>query len=1143
MMESAKKDMEKRIDDNKEKKASIKKRYYKKTAKEIYKEAREQFNDPKVIPADNYEQDLINSLFENNKEETKDPEVVKNDVIEIKHRSGEWDFTIDDEIEYFDPLCSYELTGYRPIDETHGLDFDPEPFCAIGKIYAETGYYTEYPKDSKPYADFWIEQLNRCKNGYQVGKYRITGDHYFFLNFYRMPVVDDSKKITEASGEGFPRFVAEQYKFFHYFEMSELLKKDVVALKSRGIGWSEIGADLGVRPFITERDFNSTYITSALNYLEPTLDKCWTQLHFLNGETNGGFRRPMMKINNALHKRTSKVNAEGREWGRMNNIEGIVADNINKVRGIRSSRLFWEEAGSFKNLETAWIKGEALVTVAGARKGIMSAWGCVCKGTKVFKADGTLCNIEDIDKSTGILGFNGSGGNVEDVTYIQPTGYKQCLHIKTSLGGELKCSVDHPLLVMQKCSDGKLSNRCTFRRAYELKEGDVLLMANTIGQFGQIHEPDAYLLGMLFGDGSYTKNSCVTLSVTTNEVFEWLNSKYNISLNKLSNSSEGIYAQVYFRGIKPLLEKYGMYNKSRDMKTLPNSIWQWDKESICDFIGGYFESDGNVQIIKNKHRSIKLTSKYRQNLEKIQYLLLKVGINSSILKEVKKTNGILHSTVNNNDYNVNLEHTCYVLYINNSYYINKFKSLIKFKSLYKQNRLDSYTCKSEVSIYNNLQFVLSDNHKGEYFVGKSISNVQGVVIKKIEDIGINRIYNLTANSTHTYITNRFISANTGGDSDASALAGLSKMFNDPKAYNVLPYKNNYSEDGTVQYTGYFIPAYNIMLKSGYYDKRGVTDTKKAKEYYENERKKKSGQNLLDYCAEFCFTPNEALLKQGDGIFDPVLIADRLTQLRIQKVGVKPQQVKLFWDCPNADNNNRNKVKLIPDTTGKVFIYEPPILDENNQPYRNLYVAGIDSIDQGVNDSSTNTDVSDFCIVIKKRVLGTSSPNYVALYKDRPKDIVTAYENAMKLLVYYNCKAMLEHTKIGIIMYFRSKKKDNLFMLRPRSTLTDIKGGNSKMIGYPAVETYLRHGIELINLFLNENCYSMQIDEMLEQLLKYSWENKRKFDIVAAMIAAELGDEDLMGLSPKVQNEIQKTWRDVGWYYDMYGRKRYGVIPK
>lgn len=82
-----------------------------------------------------------------------------------------------------------------------------------------------------------------------------------------------------------------------------------------------------------------------------------------------------MKINNALHKRTSLTNNENREWGRLNNIEGIVADNINKVRGIRSNRLFWEEGGSFKNLETAWIKGEALVTVAGARKGIMSVWG------------------------------------------------------------------------------------------------------------------------------------------------------------------------------------------------------------------------------------------------------------------------------------------------------------------------------------------------------------------------------------------------------------------------------------------------------------------------------------------------------------------------------------------------------------------------------------------------------------------------------------------------------------------------------------------------------------------------------------------------------------------------------------------------
>ena len=50
---------------------------------------------------------------------------------------------------------------------------------------------------------------------------------------------------------------------------------------------------------------------------------------------------------------------------------------------------------------------------------------------------------------------------------------------------------------------------------------------------------------------------------------------------------------------------------------------------------------------------------------------------------------------------------------------------------------------------------------------------------------------------------------------------------------------------------------------------------------------------------------------------------------------------------------------------------------------------------------------------------------MCIYKDRPRDIREAYENAMKILVWYNCKALLEHTKISILTYFREKKKDSL----------------------------------------------------------------------------------------------------------------------
>ena len=37
-----------------------------------------------------------------------------------------WDYGPNDKIEYFDADKSYYLTKYRPINDTEGLDFDPD---------------------------------------------------------------------------------------------------------------------------------------------------------------------------------------------------------------------------------------------------------------------------------------------------------------------------------------------------------------------------------------------------------------------------------------------------------------------------------------------------------------------------------------------------------------------------------------------------------------------------------------------------------------------------------------------------------------------------------------------------------------------------------------------------------------------------------------------------------------------------------------------------------------------------------------------------------------------------------------------------------------------------------------------------------
>lgn len=61
-------------------------------------------------------------------------------------------------------------------------------------------------------------------------------------------------------------------------------------------------------------------------------------------------KRSRQKIDNIKQKRASMVNKEGIEFGAMSEIEGIVADDPNKIRGDRVERLIYEEAGSQKQL-------------------------------------------------------------------------------------------------------------------------------------------------------------------------------------------------------------------------------------------------------------------------------------------------------------------------------------------------------------------------------------------------------------------------------------------------------------------------------------------------------------------------------------------------------------------------------------------------------------------------------------------------------------------------------------------------------------------------------------------------------------------------------------------------------------------------
>jgi hypothetical protein len=194
-------------------------------------------------------------------------------------------------------------------------------------------------------------------------------------------------------------------------------------------------------------------------------------------------------------------------------------------------------------------------------------------------------------------------------------------------------------------------------------------------------------------------------------------------------------------------------------------------------------------------------------------------------------------------------------------------------------------------------------------------------------------------------------------------------------------------------------------------------------------------------------------------------------------------------------------------------------------------------------SELTKDPSDFCMVVKKRIFGLDDPKYVAIYKDRPDDIREAYEIAIALAMYYNCVINIEATRRGFVTWARDRAFMNYFMRRPSSTYTDITKRKTSEIGSPATSFVIEHQTDLIRDFINDYYYTIWFEDMLVELNRYTIENKRKFDIVAAMGQAELADEELSGITPKASIKYEEVQQDFGYYYDENRYKRFGVIPK
>ncbi len=697
-----------------------------------------------------------------------------------QQKPGEWDVPIGTKIDFFDSNLSYELTGYKPITQTKGLDFDPSWFTEARDTYRRTGHYCEYRFKSKPYNDFWEEQYRRCRDGYTVNGYTITGDNYFFLNFYTLPIVDKNQKSGAGTTDDFPTFFVSQYTFFHYYEMAKRLHLHCALMKARSIGFSEINAAIATNMFITVRQSFTIITCYDDKKLKRTYRKFTHALTFLDSKTDGGMFRLRQLEDSALTKKSGRwenINGQKVASGFQSTVTGVNGSDPNNIRGDRVDLIIYDEAGSWPDLTTAVIQGQELVEVQGIPRGIMM--------------------------------FGGTGGD------------------------------------------------------------------------------------------------------------------------------------------------------------------------------------------KGK------------NLE-----------------------------------------------------------------------------------------------------------------------------------------------------------GLRTIYYEPEAFKVLPYRHNYSQTGETVTTAFFIPYFAQSLDPDFMDHRGVVDEEKFKEALQEERNKlaKIPKEYVKKCAERCWNAEEAFNLEGENKFNKLNIAEQLAQIRALKrcPPIETGYLEYKYKEGIHTEQNINGFRWIPSQNSKLKILEHPIWtlpekkDEDdrviwrppNEKIRNLYVIGIDGIDIGSAQTSENTkDPSDFCLVVFKRTYGIEEPKFVAIYKDRPSDIREAYKIAIRLAQYYNATINIEATRQSIIPYARERKLLKLFMKRPRATLGESVRNTNKQYGTPATPAIIAHQTDLIADYINDYCHLIWFEEMLDEFNRYSDENKRKFDIVAATAMALLADEELQGVVPKLVEEVKGEWEDIGFYTDEDGNRRYGTIPK
>lgn len=269
-----------------------------------------------------------------------------------------------------------------------GVFKNTKRFSEVGNYYSSHGYYVGANKKSKEYIEFWDREAERCLNGYEIDGVRITGYHYFYLNYCPIPSLDVSSigdntnlynnENSAVKVEGFPRFWDGDYYYYHAVEIARRLGKHLIVIKARGKGYSHKNSSMLARNFHLLRNSKNYGLAFEKEFLlkDGLLSKTWDKIDFISDNT--AWIQPKL-IDQEMHKMCgykAKVGGIYILRGRKNQIIGVsLKDDPDKARGKRGEVILWEEAGKFPGLFKAFDVARPSVEEGRYATGIMIVFG------------------------------------------------------------------------------------------------------------------------------------------------------------------------------------------------------------------------------------------------------------------------------------------------------------------------------------------------------------------------------------------------------------------------------------------------------------------------------------------------------------------------------------------------------------------------------------------------------------------------------------------------------------------------------------------------------------------------------------------------------------------------------------------------